>query len=270
MSDPNPDVAGGGAAHIEGRGVEVLSGVLERECRCLNQAFIKYVTTGIPYVILKAAATLDGFIGTSCGDSKWITNESSRRFAHRLRSLGDAVVVGIGTVLADDPMLTVRLPGKRVRRQPVRIVLDTKLQLSLESQLVRSAAQSSVWAVCGSDAPVEKETAMKGAGVEVIRADSRSSGIEIAPLLKELGKRRISSMLVEGGSRVLGAFLESGFSDEFHFFYAPKILADPDGIGMLTGRSRLKIGESIPAHGIRTRRFGDDVLVSGRLRELLY
>ena len=270
MSDPNPDVAGGGAAYIERMGIDVLSGVLERECRCLNQAFIKYVTTGIPYVILKAAATLDGFIATSIGDSKWITNESSRRFAHRLRSVGDAVLVGIGTALADDPMLTVRLPGKRVRRQPVRIVLDTKLQLPVESRLVRSAAQGSVWVACGRNAPVEKEMALTDAGVQVIRVDATGSGVEIAQLLGELGKRRISSMLVEGGSRVLGAFLESGFADEFHFFYAPKILADPGGIVMLTGRPRLEIAESITAHGIRTRRFGDDLLVSGRLREQLY
>jgi diaminohydroxyphosphoribosylaminopyrimidine deaminase/5-amino-6-(5-phosphoribosylamino)uracil reductase len=270
MSDPNPDVAGGGAAYIESKGIDVLAGVMERECRSFNQPFIKYVTTGVPYVILKAAATLDGFIGTSIGDSKWITNESSRRFAHRLRSLGDAVLVGIGTVLADDPMLTVRLPGKRVRRQPVRIVLDTKLRLPLESQLVRSALQSPVWAVCAGNAPAEKERALRDVGVEVIRVDARSSGIEIARTLKELGKRRMSSMLVEGGSRVLGAFLESGFADEFNFFYAPKILADRSGIGMLAGKPRLKISESIAAHGIRTRRFGDDLLVSGRLREQLY
>lgn len=272
MRDPNPEVAGGGGAYLSGRGVEVSGGVLECECRGQNQPFLKRAATSLPYVILKAAATLDGFIATSTGDSKWITNERSRKFAHKLRGMADAVLVGIGTVLADDPMLTARLPGKQKMRQPVRIVLDTELKLPIDSRLARTSGDAPVWAVCAESASREKEQALISTGMQVIRlpAAKGSPGIDIAALLPELGRRQLSSLLVEGGGRVLGSFLEAGLADEFHFFYAPKILADPGGANMVRGSRRLKIAESFPAYGIRVRRFGEDMLISGRLREELY
>jgi diaminohydroxyphosphoribosylaminopyrimidine deaminase/5-amino-6-(5-phosphoribosylamino)uracil reductase len=270
MGDPNPDVAGGGAEYLVRRGIDVRTGELECECRSLNQPFIKYVTTGMPYVSLKAAATLDGFIASSTGDSKWITNERSRRFAHMLRSMADGVLVGIGTALADDPLLTVRLPGTKPCRQPVRIILDTDLKLSPESRLVRSAGLSPIWVVCGDNATEQKEQILSRSGATVIRIRAGKPGIEISGLLGELGKRRISNILVEGGGRVLGSFMESGLADEFHFFYAPKILADPGGKNMLSGVPRAKIADAVPVYGLRTRKFGEDLLVSGRFREQLY
>jgi diaminohydroxyphosphoribosylaminopyrimidine deaminase/5-amino-6-(5-phosphoribosylamino)uracil reductase len=270
MRDPNPDVAGGGGENLTGAGIEVKAGVLERECRRINQPFIKYVTTGLPYVTLKAAATMDGLIAASSGDSKWITGEMSRQFGHRLRSFSDAILVGIGTVMADDPLLTVRLRGGKVRRRPVRIVLDGELQIPLDSQLVRSASAGQVLVVCRHDASGRKEAALGGAGVQVLRAPSGDRGVDLAWLLKELGRKRICRILVEGGGRVLGSFLESGLADEFYFFYAPKILGDPSGVRMLSGRPRLKIADCVRAFGISTRRFGDDLLISGRFREQLF
>ena len=270
MRDPNPDVGGGGVEHLMREGVDVRTGLLERECRGLNQPFIKYVTTGLPYVSLKAAATLDGFIAGSTGDSKWITNARSRKFAHVLRSLADGVLAGIGTVLADDPLLTVRLPGKKPRRQPVRIILDTGLKLSPESRIVRSVGIGPVWVACGDRAPEDRERILIEAGVTVIRVPAGNNGIEISELLKELGKRRISSPLVEGGGRVLGSFMESRLADECRFFYAPKILGDPGGKNMLQGPPRPKIADAVPVFGLKTRRFGEDLLVSGRFREHLY
>ena len=172
MGDPNPDVAGGGAERLRRAGIEVKGGILERECRELNQSFIKYVTTGLPYVMLKAAATLDGFIATSAGESKWITSELSRQFAHRLRSHADGILVGIGTVIADDPLLTVRLHGKKNRRQPVRIVLDSELKIPLDSQLVRTASAGPVWVVCRRDASVSRQRTLGSAGIHVIRVPS--------------------------------------------------------------------------------------------------
>ena len=177
MRDPNPDVAGGGAAHLSGMGVETVTGVLEPQCRALNQPFIKYVTTGLPFVRLKAAATLDGFIAASSGDSKWITNERSRGFGHRLRSLCDAVMVGIGTVLADDPLLTARLPGKGAYRQPVRVVLDTGLRIPPRSRLVGTAKANPVWVVCSGAAPSQREAALLEAGVSIIRVAGGESGL---------------------------------------------------------------------------------------------
>ncbi len=270
MRDPNPDVAGGGRENLRAAGIEVEECILEQECRALNQPFIKYVTTGMPYVMLKAAATLDGFIATSAGESKWITGELSRRFAHRLRSLADGILVGIGTVLSDDPLLSARLPRKKNLRQPVRIILDSELKIPMDSQLVRTASAGPVWVVCGRDASGEREQTLRDAGIHVLRVASEGSGIDLASALKELGRRRISSLLVEGGGRVLGSFLQSGFADEFHFFYAPKILADPQGVSMLSGGPRLKIDDCVRAYGIRTRRISEDLLVSGRFREQLY
>ncbi len=270
MRDPNPDVAGAGAEYLGRAGIEVKGGVLEQECRGLNQPFIKYVTTGLPYVTLKAAATMDGFIATSSGDSKWITGELSRQFAHQLRFLADGILVGIGTVMADDPLLTVRLHGKKTRRHPVRIVLDSELQIPLSSQLVLSASAGPVWVVCRQDASGENENALSGAGVHVLRIMSGDSRVDIPLLLKELGRRRISSILVEGGGRVLGSFLESGFADEFHFFYAPKILGDPCGVNMLNCRPRLRIADCVRAYGITTKKFAEDLLLSGRFRKQIY
>ncbi len=270
MDDPNPDVAGGGAEHLRRVGVEVKGGILERECRGLNQPFIKFVTTGLPYVMLKAAATLDGFIATSAGESKWITGELSRQFAHRLRSHADGILVGIGTVIADDPLLTVRLHGKKNPRQPVRIVLDSELKIPLDSQLVRTAPAGRVWVVCRRDAPVSREQALSGAGVSVIRVLPADSGVDLPCLLEELGRRRISSILVEGGGRVLGSFIQSGSADEFYFFYAPKILADPGGVSMLSGRPGLKLADCVRAYGTSAKKLGEDLLVCGRFREQLY
>jgi diaminohydroxyphosphoribosylaminopyrimidine deaminase / 5-amino-6-(5-phosphoribosylamino)uracil reductase len=270
MVDPNPDVAGGGAEYLRRAGIEVKGGVLERECRALNQAFIKYVTTGVPYVMLKVAATLDGFIATSAGESKWITSELSRQFAHRLRSNADGVLAGIGTVIADDPLLTVRLRGKKRGRQRTRIVLDSELKIPLDSQLVRTVSTGPVWVVCREDASAHKERTLVNAGVHVIRVPARESGVDLPCLLKELGRRRISSILVEGGGRVLGSFIQNGFADEFYFFYAPKILADSSGVSMLSGRPRLKIADCVRAYGISTRKLGEDLLVCGRFREQLY
>jgi len=270
MVDPNPGVAGGGGEHLRRTGIEVKGGVLERECRALNQAFIKYVTTGVPYVMLKAAATLDGFIATSAGESKWITSELSRQFAHRLRSRADGILAGIGTVNADDPLLTVRLRGEKNRRQRTRIVLDSELKIPLGSQLVRTASTVPVWIVCRQDASASRERTLASAGVHVIRVPSGESGVDLPYMLKELGRRGISSILVEGGGRVLGSFIQNGFADEFYFFYAPKILGDPGGVRMLSCGPKLKIADCVRACGITTKKFADDLLVSGRFREQLY
>ncbi len=270
MGDPNPGVTGGGAEVLRQAGIEVRAGVLERECRAINQPFIKYVTTGLPYVTLKSAATLDGFIATSTGESKWITGESARRFAHVIRSRVDGIVVGIGTVIADDPHLTARLPGKKKYRQPIRIVLDTDLRIPPGSRLVQTASSSPVWIVCGPDAPEAREEVLRVAGIRVIRLPAVDGTVDVPGLLKELGQNRISSLLVEGGGHVLGSFIESGYADEFYFFYAPKILADPEGVSMLSGGPRLKIADCVKAHGINMRKLGEDLLINGRLRERLY
>ena len=268
MSDPNPRVEGGGADFLRSRGVAVETGVLETECRLLNQAFIKHITTGMPLVVIKAAATLDGRIATRTRDSKWISNERSRRFSHELRCDLDAVLVGIETVLSDDPELTARLRRRPPCRQPVRIVLDTHLRLPLQSRLVKGEVP--LWVACGEDASVEREESLAGAGVTILRMDTDSGRVDLKRLLMELGARGVTSVLVEGGSRVHGAFLAQGLVDEFHFFYAPKVLCDSEGVPMISGVRCDLMSGALPAYGIRVRRFGEDVLLSGRFRERPY
>jgi diaminohydroxyphosphoribosylaminopyrimidine deaminase / 5-amino-6-(5-phosphoribosylamino)uracil reductase len=270
MADPNPHVAGGGAATLRDRGITVEMGIRERECRLLNQAFIKHSAAGLPLVTLKVAATLDGRIATRTGDSRWISNERSRRFVHHLRCISDGILVGIDTVLADDPQLTARLRRRPPCRQPVRIVLDSRLRLNNASRLVKTAQEVPVWTVCTEDAPRQKEEELSAAGVEVIRLPEHQGRVDLPLFLKECGRRRLTSLLVEGGSRVAGAFLEDQLADDCYFFYAPKILGDREAIPMVQGISRNRMAEALPLYDLRVRRFGNDVMLSGRLHKDIY
>ncbi len=270
MKDPNPDVKGGGADFLRARGIAVEAGILERECRLLNQPFIKYAGAGLPFVVLKAAATLDGRIATRTGDSKWISNEKSRRFAHRLRSNVDAILVGIGTVLADDPLLTARRPGKSDCRQPIRIVADAGLRLPVSSRLVQTAREIPVWAACAEDAPPDRELRLRDLGVDVLRLPAKEGRVNLERLLKELGNRRVTSLLVEGGAQIHGQFLEKRLADAFYFFYAPKILGDPEALPIVSGGKREAMSEALNAYDIGVKRFGWDIMLSGRFREEIY
>lgn len=270
MADPNPRVAGGGIEALQARGLTVEAGILENRCRLLNQPFIKHALTGLPYVTLKAAMTLDGRIATRTGDSRWISNERSRHFVHVLRSRVDAVAVGIGTALADDPQLTARLPKARNCRQPVRLVLDSNLKLPLPSQLVQTARQVPVWVACSDAASPAKASSLAQAGITILRLPVASGTVDLTALLEELGRRDLNSLLVEGGARVIGAFLEQRLADEFHFFYAPKILGDPQAVPAVWGEPRQRISEAWAAHEVRVKRFGQDVMLSGKLRPDLY
>lgn len=270
MGDPNPQVRGGGADYLREHGVSVDTGVLEKECRTLNQAFIKHVTTGLPLVILKAAATLDGRIATHTGDARWISNERSRRFVHRLRCALDGILVGIGTALADDPLLTARSAVKPACRQPVRVILDSRLDLPLESKLVKTARDVPLWVACSEKASQEREAKLVEAGALVLRLPQRGGLVDLSCLLEELGKRRITSLLVEGGARVMGAFLEDRLADDVFFFYAPKILGDPSGVPMISGRARERMSDALQVYDLRVKRFGEDVMLYGRLRAELF
>jgi diaminohydroxyphosphoribosylaminopyrimidine deaminase / 5-amino-6-(5-phosphoribosylamino)uracil reductase len=270
MADPNPHVAGGGADYLRQRGIRVDMGILESECRLLNQVFIKHVKTGLPYVTLKAAATLDGRIATRTGESRWISNERSRRFVQELRFGADGILVGIGTALADDPRLTVRLRKKPSRRPPVRIVLDSRLRLPLTSHLVQTAKEIPVWVACAVNASRERESLLKAAGVDVLRLPTGDGSIDLFGLLRECGRREVTSLLVEGGGRVLGAFLDEQMADSCYFFYAPKVLGDAEAIPMVQGGPRLAMAEALPVYDLRVKRFGEDVMLSGRFHKELY
>jgi diaminohydroxyphosphoribosylaminopyrimidine deaminase/5-amino-6-(5-phosphoribosylamino)uracil reductase len=261
MEDPNT-TAGGGAALLKKHGVEVRKGVCEKSAQRLNEAFIKYVQTKRPFVILKCAATLDGRIATRIGDSKWVTGEKARRFVHQLRHAVDAILVGIGTIQADDPSLTTRL-GSRKGLDPVRIVLDTHLSISPDAKILKLDSDSDTILVTGNKIEEDKKKRVQKKGVRLIRQPAASDQIDLNLLMDQLGSMGITSLLIEGGSRVIASAFGSGIVDKIHFFYAPKILGGDDGIPICRGTGRRLMKESIRVKNVRVRRFDDDVMIEG-------
>jgi diaminohydroxyphosphoribosylaminopyrimidine deaminase/5-amino-6-(5-phosphoribosylamino)uracil reductase len=232
--DPFPAVSGRGVAALRAAGVAVEVGLLQAEARYLNAPYFKLQETGLPWVIAKWAMTLDGKLATSTRRSRWISGPESRQLVHRLRGRVDAIVVGRGTVEADDPLLTARPEGEAPRRTAVRVVLDSRAALRCDSQLVRTARQVPVLVVVGPGAPDADVARLESAGCEVWRCAGERPADRMVTLLRELGRRRWTNVLVEGGMAVLGSCLEAGAIDEVHVFVAPKLLggaAAPSPIG---------------------------------------
>jgi diaminohydroxyphosphoribosylaminopyrimidine deaminase / 5-amino-6-(5-phosphoribosylamino)uracil reductase len=220
MQDPNPLVSGKGIALVRRAGISVTKGVLEAEAEALNHRFMIAAQRTRPFLLLKAALTLDGRIGTANGDSRWITSPRQRREARRLRRLHDGVAVGIGTVLADDPLL---LPAPRVRRPYYRIVFDSRLRLPPRSRLVRSARRSPVWVLC-TRADARRRRDLESRGVVVLRGPSDAGRVSIPWAVSELWRRGLWSVMVEGGGELLGAFLAARLVDQVTLFRAPMLL----------------------------------------------
>src|SRR5580692_5264131 len=224
--DPNPHVVGGGVAKLRAAGIEVTECVREAEAKRLIAPWTKFVMTGLPYVTLKLALSLDGRIATRSGASKWVTGPEARVLVHALRARHDAVAIGIGTALADDPRLTVRdAPGP----SPIRVIFDTKLRLSPHSRLVETAPEVPTWVVCSSDAAASNEEALTTRGVEVLRSPSAAEGrLDAEPALRMLASRGIVTLMIEGGAELAGSILAARLADELHAFVAP-ILLGPRG-----------------------------------------
>lgn len=264
MIDPNPLNCGRGIKELRKAGIEVKVGVLEKEAKKINEAYIKYITTKWPFVILKTAMSLDGKIATKTGDSKWITNESSRRYVHRLRSEVDAVLVGIETVLKDDPRLTSRIkdPGSRIPvRNPTRVVVDSGARIPLGARVLNKEAPTIVATTRLASKRKIKALEKKGAKVLVIR--EKDKRVNLKDLLKRLGELEITSLLVEGGGRINASFLENGLVDKVLFFIAPKIIGGKEALTPVEGEGIKRIKDTIKLRNISVRRFGEDVLVEG-------
>jgi diaminohydroxyphosphoribosylaminopyrimidine deaminase/5-amino-6-(5-phosphoribosylamino)uracil reductase len=259
MRDPNPDVRGGGCEYLKNKGLSVTTGILEDECRRLNEAFLKFVTTGRPFVMVKSALTMDGWTGTAKGHSKWITNDKSRKFVHRLRDRTDAVLVGIGTVLSDDPLLTARL-GHGRGRDPLRIVADTHLRIPAEARVLNHDSSAETIVVAGSGISSKDLKQFQKNGVSVITCPVKSGRIDLAALMGILGERFITSILVEGGAAIIGSMLREKLIDKFFIFMAPKILGGEDGIPMADGRGPDKIDQCLRLKDLEVRRFEGDIL----------
>jgi diaminohydroxyphosphoribosylaminopyrimidine deaminase/5-amino-6-(5-phosphoribosylamino)uracil reductase len=259
MEDPNPLVKAKGIESLKRAGLDVRVGVLGKECRETNEAFCKYIVEGIPFVILKVASTLDGKIATRNGDSKWITGEVSRRFVHRLRDQADGVLVGIGTILKDDPLLTARVRGAHV---PYRIVLDSRLRIP-EGAKVFGRDPSRVILVTTNRGPREKVERLRGRGARVLLVDSNQGRVDLKACLKGLAGMGIMTLLVEGGSQVNGSFLEEKAVDKFYLFFAPSWMGDRKAVGIFGGEGMRDLRETTGLEGVRVRRSGMDFLLEG-------
>lgn len=265
MQDPNPDVSGGGIDYLAGRGVEVVTGICQNEAERLNEIFIKYVKTKRPFSILKCAATLDGRIATRTGDSKWVTGEASRKFVHQLRHASDAIMVGIDTVIRDDPSLTTRLENALADKgkDPVRVILDTHLRIPETAKLLQLDSDSDTLIITGPFVPADKKAGIERQGVRVIESQLNGGLIDLDKLMDQLGALGLTSLLIEGGSRVIASALAAGIVEKIFFFYAPKILGGDDGVPICRGPGPSLMDNSVPVRDIRVRRFGDDVMIEG-------
>lgn len=267
-ADPSEKANGRGPELLRERGVEVelAAGEEEVAARLLNQPFRKHARTGKPAVILKSAVSLDGRTASVSGDSRWISGQHSRELAHRWRAELDAVAVGIGTALADDPLLTARDLPTPAQRQPIRVVFDSAARLPLDSKLVASAGDAPLVVVVAPEADAERVAALGDGGAETIAVGGRQAE-RIEAALAELGRRDVTSVLLEGGAELAGAFLDAGEVDELRLFVAPLVLGGAGARPLAAGEGAWTIADAQRAVAMDCEPSGDDLLVRARLRE---
>jgi diaminohydroxyphosphoribosylaminopyrimidine deaminase/5-amino-6-(5-phosphoribosylamino)uracil reductase len=265
--DPTEKASGRGLGILrdEGVDVDVADGELAARARLLNQPFRKHARTGRPWVLFKSAMTLDGKVATSTGDSKWISGDFSRARAHRWRAEVDAVAVGVGTALADDPQLTARIDG--VTRQPRRVVFDSTARTPVDSKLVQMAPEIPLTVVVSRAAPRAATDTFEMAGAEVIVATGENEPARVRSALDQLGAQGVTAVLLEGGPKLAGAFLDAGEIDEVRLFLAPVLLGGRAARDPIEGEGVERIDDALRALTLDCERIGDDILVSARLRE---
>jgi diaminohydroxyphosphoribosylaminopyrimidine deaminase/5-amino-6-(5-phosphoribosylamino)uracil reductase len=265
--DPSEKASGRGLGTLrdEGVRVDVLDGELSREARLLNQPFRKHARTGRPLVLLKSAMTLDGKVATRTGDSQWISSEASRARVHRWRAESDAVAVGLGTALADDPQLTARIEA--APRQPRRVIFDSEARLPIDSTLVRGVAEAPVIVIASRAASRTAMEGLQSAGCEVIVASGSNDAARVASALDELGERGVQSLLLEGGPKLAGEFLEAGEVDEARMFVAPLLAGGREARTAVEGMGAERIADAERALAMDVERIDDDVLITARFKE---
>jgi len=260
IQDPNPKVSGRGFDHLRSAGLEVSSGLMAREAKKVNEKYFHSMETGRPFVHLKLAASLDGKIATRTGDSRWITGMESRARAHELRHEYDVILIGAGTALADNPLLTDR-SGKRRRRPLIRVVLDEKLQTDPESQLVQTAKEEPVLIFAGQSFDTKKAEGLQSRGVEIV-SDS-FKGRDLLVVMEELGKRSLQSVLVEGGATIAGNLIDAGLVDKVTFFLAPVIIGGRDAPSAIGGDGAESLIDALELVDVEMVQRGRDIEVTG-------
>jgi diaminohydroxyphosphoribosylaminopyrimidine deaminase/5-amino-6-(5-phosphoribosylamino)uracil reductase len=261
LRDPFPQVQGGGIAELTAAGLTVDVGLMETEACRINAPYLKLQSTGRPWIIAKWAMTLDGKIATRTGESRWISNPQSRELVHALRGRVDAIMVGRETAVRDDPLLTARPPGPRTA---VRVVLDTRASLGSESQLVWTARETPVLVAVGAESSPSDRLRLGNAGCEVFVCDGSTPAERLDALLAELGRRRLTNVLVEGGGRLLGSLLDSRAIDEIHVFIAPKLLGGSEARTAIAGVGIAEMAAALRLEPPEVRQVGDDLYITAR------
>ncbi|MFH0995624.1 MAG: bifunctional diaminohydroxyphosphoribosylaminopyrimidine deaminase/5-amino-6-(5-phosphoribosylamino)uracil reductase RibD [Pseudomonadota bacterium] len=269
MPDPNPKVKGGGNSYLASKGVRVTVGVCEEQARRLNESFIKYITTRRPFVTLKCAATLDGRLATRTGDSRWVTGEASRAYVHSLRHAHDAILVGVETVKKDNPRLTTRIPAApdgRKPKDPLRVILDTRLTIPDASSVLHPESDADTLIVTGPINTARRNSLTRNQKVRVLESPLQNGRIDLNALMDSLGDMGVTSLFIEGGSRVIAASLAAGIVDKVLFFYAPKISGGDDGVPICKGPGPEFMKDCIPVNAVSVRQFDNDILIEGYLK----
>ncbi len=260
--DPNPRVAGRGVARLEKAGVAVRTGVLEEKCRELITPFTKHILTGRPFTLFKAAMTLDGQMATASGDSRWVSCEASRAEVHQLRDQYDAIMVGSGTVIADDPMLTARLPEDG-GLDPLRIVVDSDLETPLEARLLGPELASGTVIVSGQGVSEEKAQAVQNTGARLWILPREGGQVSLGALWDKLGEEPVMSVLLEGGPTLARGILKAGLIDRMRIYIAPKIVGGQGPVPLFLGDTVETMAEALPLKQVRVRQCDSDIVIEG-------
>jgi len=262
--DPNPLVSGRGKGEMEKAGIKTFVGEHKQEARDINEAYFKFITDGIPFVTAKYAMSLDGKIATYSGDSKWISSEKARHYAHNLRYISDAIMAGVNTVLADNPHLTARCSGGRggtVKKQPLRVIVDGKGRTPLSANIFNEPGETLL--VLGRQVKLGEVEAFTQSGAELLELPLTEGYVDLEKLLGVLGERNITSVLVEGGSILLGSMFDQGLVDKVVVFIAPIIIGGEKAKTAVAGKGIDKVVDSLKLKRVNVERFGQDIMVSG-------
>lgn len=258
MKDPNPITDGRGIKKLKKHGIKTEAGILENEAKAINKPFIKFITKKLPYVRVKIAESIDGKIATKSGDSKWITGEESRRYVHGLRGRVDAVMVGSGTVLKDDPMLSCRIPGAK---QPLRVIVDSSLRTPFTSKLFSTSGSHSVLIATTKKASFKKAEIYARSGISLLFCKLKNNRVDLKDLLKKLSWLGITDLLVEGGGELAAGLVEDRLVDQFMFFISPKIIGGRDAKTSVEGIGVDRVADAVKLKNISIRMFADDIMI---------
>ncbi len=260
MKDPNKQVSGKGLRALKAQGIVIVSGILKKECMKLNESFVKVMQTGMPFVIMKTAMSLDGKIATRSGDARWISGELARKHVHKIRNYVDAILVGTETVLKDNPRLTCRLATGSVEH-PIRIILDRRNRIPLTANVFKNSRSQPVIYVTGSDISPARQKALVARKVEILNGKFGKNGFHIKPLLKELANRDMNSILVEGGAELNASVLKAGVVDRVVAFISPILIGGGKAPGFLGGQGVMKVNDAIKLKDIEVTKIGEDLMV---------